>query len=90
MHITFGCCHYYLAFTVIYTFIMLFVLDCVMVQRIKANQIQKLLREEKDVLAEQVVTFQQQVESQNLVVRKLEEKERILLSNLATIEKELA
>jgi len=59
-------------------------------QRIKANQIQKLLREEKDVLAEQVVTFQQQVEAQNLVVRKLEEKERILLSNLAAIEKELA
>jgi len=60
------------------------------VQRIKANQIQKLLREEKDVLAEQVVTFQQQVDAQNLVVRKLEEKERILLSNLAAIEKELA
>jgi len=49
-----------------------------------------MLREEKDVLAEQVVTFQHQVESQNLVVRKLEEKERILLSNLAAIEKELA
>lgn len=60
------------------------------VQRIKANQIQKLLREEKDVLAEQVATFQHQVESQNLVVRKLEDKERILLSNLATIEKELS
>ena len=59
-------------------------------QRIKANQIQKMLREEKDVLAEQVVTFQHQVEAQNLVVRKLEEKERILLSNLAAIEKELA
>ena len=64
--------------------------DDMMLQRIKANQIQKLLHEEKDVLAEQVVTFQHQVESQNLVVRKLEEKERILLSNLAAIEKELA
>jgi len=49
-----------------------------------------MLRDEKDVLAEQVVTFQHQVEAQNLVVRKLEEKERILLSNLAAIEKELA
>jgi len=49
----------------------------------------KLLREEKDIIAEQVVTYQHQVESQNLVVRKLEEKERVLLTNLATIEKEL-
>jgi E3 ubiquitin-protein ligase BRE1 len=41
------------------------------------------------VLAEQVATLQSQVEAQNLVVRKLEEKERILQNNLATVEKEL-
>ena len=58
-------------------------------QRIKSSQIHKLLREEKDVLAEQVGTLQSQVEAQNLVVRKLEDKERILQNNLATIEKEL-
>ena len=58
-------------------------------QRIKSNQIHKLLREEKNVLVEQVMTLQTQVESQNQVVRKLEEKERILQSNLAVVEKEL-
>ena len=58
-------------------------------QRIKSNQIHKLLREEKDVLAEQVATILHQVEAQNVVVRKLEEKERILQNNLATVEKEL-
>ncbi|XP_064619535.1 E3 ubiquitin-protein ligase BRE1B-like isoform X2 [Lineus longissimus] len=60
-----------------------------MSERIKSNQIHKLLREEKEVLAEQVATLQSQVEAQNLVVRKLEEKERILQNNLATVEKEL-
>ena len=58
-------------------------------QRIKANQIQKLLREEKEVLADQVVTLQSQVEAQNLVGRKLEEKEQILQNTVTTMEKEL-
>jgi len=61
-----------------------------MSERIKSNQIHKLLREEKEVLAEQVTTLMAQVNAQNQVVRKLEEKERILQNNLATVEKELA
>ncbi|KAL4223063.1 E3 ubiquitin-protein ligase BRE1A [Mactra antiquata] len=61
-----------------------------MSERIKSNQIQKLLREEKEVLAEQVSTIHTQVEAQILVVRKLEEKERVLQNNIATMEKELA
>ncbi|XP_048252241.1 E3 ubiquitin-protein ligase Bre1-like [Haliotis rufescens] len=61
-----------------------------MSERIKSNQIQKLLREEKDILVEQVSTLQLQVEAQNQVVRKLEEKERILQNNLSTVEKELS
>lgn len=61
-----------------------------MSERIKSNQIHKMLREEKDMLAEQVTTLQNQVEAQNQVVRKLEEKERLLQSNVATIEKELS
>lgn len=61
-----------------------------MSERIKANQIQKLLREEKEVLAEQVSTIHTQVEAQILVVRKLEEKERVLQNNIVTMEKELA
>ncbi|KAK0057272.1 E3 ubiquitin-protein ligase Bre1 [Biomphalaria pfeifferi] len=59
-----------------------------MSERIKSNQIQKLLREEKDVLTEQVATLQTQVEAQNLVVRSLEEKERLLQNSLAAVEKE--
>lgn len=61
-----------------------------MTERIKSNQLHKLAREEKDVLKEQVGTLTTQVEAANLVVRKLEEKERILQNTLATVEKELA
>lgn len=61
-----------------------------MSERIKSNQLHKLAREEKDVLKEQVSTLTTQVEAANLVVRKLEEKERILQNTLTTVEKELA
>ncbi|XP_023706608.1 E3 ubiquitin-protein ligase Bre1 isoform X4 [Cryptotermes secundus] len=61
-----------------------------MTERIKSNQLHKLAREEKDVLKEQVATLTTQVEATNIVVRKLEEKERILQNSLATVEKELA
>ncbi|XP_046680680.1 E3 ubiquitin-protein ligase Bre1 isoform X2 [Homalodisca vitripennis] len=61
-----------------------------MTERIKSNQLHKLAREEKDVLKEQVTTLTMQVEATNVVVRKLEEKERILQNSLATAEKELA
>ncbi|XP_060529373.1 E3 ubiquitin-protein ligase Bre1 isoform X2 [Cylas formicarius] len=60
-----------------------------MSERIKSNQLHKLAREEKDVLKEQVGTLTTQVEAANIVVRKLEEKERILQNTLATVEKEL-
>nr|MBE5724441.1 Bre1 [Cucujiformia] len=61
-----------------------------MSERIKSNQLHKLAREEKDVLKEQVQTLTTQVDATNIVVRKLEEKERILQNTLATVEKELA
>jgi len=60
-----------------------------MSERIKSQQIQKLLKEEKESLTEQVIALNAQVEAQNQVVRKLEEKERLLQNNLSTIEKEL-
>ncbi|XP_068854936.1 LOW QUALITY PROTEIN: E3 ubiquitin-protein ligase BRE1B-like [Aphelocoma coerulescens] len=60
-----------------------------MSERIKANQIHKLLREEKDELAEQVLALKAQVEAQLQVVQKLEEKERGLQSALGAVEKEL-
>uniref|UniRef100_A0A8V5H0F0 E3 ubiquitin protein ligase n=1 Tax=Melopsittacus undulatus TaxID=13146 RepID=A0A8V5H0F0_MELUD len=61
-----------------------------MSERIKANQIHKLLREEKDELAEQVLALKAQVDAQLLLVQKLEEKERGLQSSLGAVEKELA
>lgn len=41
------------------------------------------------MLTEQVLTLKNQVDAQNQVVRKLEEKERLLQTNVATVEKEL-
>merc|ERR1712106_190538 len=61
-----------------------------MSERIKSNQIARLAREEKEMYIQQVATLTTQVEAQNQVVRKLEEKERLLQNNLATVEKELA
>ncbi|XP_074053706.1 E3 ubiquitin-protein ligase BRE1A isoform X1 [Macrotis lagotis] len=60
-----------------------------MSERIKSNQIHKLLKEEKEELAEQVLTLKTQVDAQLQVVRKLEEKEHLLQSNIGTGEKEL-
>merc|ERR1712029_554631 len=61
-----------------------------MSERIKSNQIQRLAREERDMLTHQVNTLSTQVEAQNQVVRKLEEKERLLQNNLAALDKELS
>ena len=47
-------------------------------------QIQRLAREERDMLTQQVNTLSTQVETQNQVVRKLEEKERLLQNNLVS------
>ncbi|XP_058829251.1 E3 ubiquitin-protein ligase Bre1 isoform X2 [Topomyia yanbarensis] len=60
-----------------------------MSDRIKANQMHKLLREEKQVLEDQVTTRDSQIEAMHVVLRKLEEKERILQNTVTTIEKEL-
>merc|ERR1712029_109509 len=61
-----------------------------MSERIKSNQIARLAREEKEMLTHQVNTLSTQVEAQNQVVRKLEEKERLLQNNLAALDKELS
>merc|ERR1712071_727966 len=61
-----------------------------MSERIKAQQVHKLQREEKDLLVDQKVsTLNMQVEAQNQVVRRLEEKGRLLQSSIAAAEKEL-
>ena len=53
-------------------------------------QIQRLAREERDMLTHQVNTLTTQVDAQHQVVRKLEEKERLLQTNLAAMDKELS
>ncbi|XP_023802297.1 E3 ubiquitin-protein ligase BRE1A-like [Cyanistes caeruleus] len=60
-----------------------------MSERIKSNQIHKLLKEEKEELADQVLTLKTQVDAQLQVVRKLEEKEHLLQKSIGTGEKEL-
>lgn len=60
-----------------------------MTERIKSNQMHKLLREEKQILEDQVQTRDAQIEALHIVLRKLEEKERILQNTVTTIEKEL-
>ncbi|XP_053306531.1 E3 ubiquitin-protein ligase BRE1A [Spea bombifrons] len=61
-----------------------------MSERIKSNQIHKLLKEEKEELADQQLTLRTQVDAQLQVLRKLEEKEHLLQSSITTGEKELA
>ncbi|XP_077967389.1 E3 ubiquitin-protein ligase BRE1B-like [Styela clava] len=61
-----------------------------MSERIKANQIQKLLQEEKGVLQDQSLTLHTQVEAQNQVVRRLEEKERAMQTTIMQMEKEMS
>ncbi|KAK2710554.1 hypothetical protein QYM36_011922, partial [Artemia franciscana] len=60
-----------------------------MSERIKSQQVQKLQREEKVLLEEQVSTLGLQVEAQNQVIRRLEEKERILQNSLTLAEREV-
>ena len=47
-------------------------------QRIKANQIQKQLREEKDVLADHVTSLNTHRETQSQMLKKMDERERVL------------
>merc|ERR1719211_38823 len=58
-----------------------------MSERIKSNQIARLAREERETLTQQGNTLSTQIEAQNQVVRKLEEKERLLQSNLVAMDK---
>lgn len=58
-------------------------------QRIKANQIQKLLREEKEVLQEQINALNARHQSIEDVVRRLEEREKTLQAAVQSMEKEI-
>ncbi|XP_018094858.1 E3 ubiquitin-protein ligase BRE1B isoform X2 [Xenopus laevis] len=61
-----------------------------MSERIKSNQIHKLLREEKEEMAEQVQGLKTQVDAQLSQVQKLEERERLLHTSMTSIEKDVA
>jgi hypothetical protein len=51
-------------------------------QRIKGDQIQKQLKEEKDVMADQITALNTHIDAQEQVIKKLEERERSLQSTL--------
>jgi E3 ubiquitin-protein ligase BRE1 len=59
-----------------------------MSDRIKANRVQELLKEEKDMLQENNQTLLKHLEAKNLVIRKLEEMEQQLVGTIAIMEKE--
>lgn len=60
-----------------------------MTERIKSNQMFKNAAEEKEALQDAVSHLTVQIENLNMVVRKLEEKERVLQSCIVNVEKEL-
>lgn len=60
-----------------------------MSERIKGNQIQKQIREEMDVLADQVTSLNAHRETQTQLVKKLEEREKALQNAVTSLEKEL-
>lgn len=59
-----------------------------MSERIKSNQIQKLLREEKEVLMEKVSHLTTRQQSIDDLVKRLEEREKVLQSSVGSLEKE--
>mgnify|MGYP002803978355 CR=1 FL=1 len=60
-----------------------------MSERIKGDQIQKQLKEEKDVMTDQITALNSHIDAQEQVIKKLEERERSLQSTLLSIDKEL-
>lgn len=57
-------------------------------QRIKSAQIQKLLREEKEVLLEKISALTSRQGSIEELVKRHEEREKVLTSSLGSLEKE--
>ncbi|CAH8484562.1 unnamed protein product [Dicrocoelium dendriticum] len=59
-----------------------------MTERLKTAQLARLLKEDKHLLEEQIRLMQAKIEALNRAVIKQEDKERLLLTNLDTLEKE--
>lgn len=60
-----------------------------MSERIKANQVQKLLKEEKEILMDQINASNSRHQTVEEVVRRLEEREKTLQSAAQSMEKEI-
>ena len=60
-----------------------------LLQRIKSTQIQKLLREEKEVLTEKVATMNTRNAATEDVLRRYEEREKVLQTAVSNMEKEI-
>eukprot|EP00794_Sanderia_malayensis_P013718 gene13718-15148_t len=60
-----------------------------MSERIKANQVQKLLKEEKEVLVDQINTLNARHQTVEEVIRRLEEREKTLQAAAQNMEKEI-
>uniref|UniRef100_A0A5K3FWM1 E3 ubiquitin protein ligase n=1 Tax=Mesocestoides corti TaxID=53468 RepID=A0A5K3FWM1_MESCO len=61
-----------------------------MTEWMKTSQLARLLKEEKKLLDEQVRLMQAKIEALTRAIQKQEDKERLLLTNLETLEKEAA
>ncbi|OON18284.1 protein kinase domain protein [Opisthorchis viverrini] len=59
-----------------------------MTERLKTAQLARLLKEDKHLLEEQIRLMHAKIEALNRTVLKHEDKERLLLTNLETLEKE--
>ena len=55
-------------------------------QRIKGDQIQKQLKEEKDVMADQITALNSHIDAQEQMIKKLEERERSLQTTMVRLE----
>ncbi len=62
---------------------------CEILQRIKANQVQKLLKEEKEVLIDQINALNSRHQTVEEVTRRLEEREKTLQTAVQNMEKEI-
>ncbi|XP_012554643.1 E3 ubiquitin-protein ligase BRE1A isoform X1 [Hydra vulgaris] len=61
-----------------------------MSERIKSNQIQKLLREEKDLLNEKLLQMSNQIAAFEEVAKQFEEREKVLQTTIANMDKEIS
>lgn len=60
-----------------------------MTERIRANQFQKKMNEEKERIEERVISLQNQLDAQMLMLKRIEEREKLQLQKNSTMEQQL-